>query len=134
MLVQFVEARNQGQVCLDNTWIFKEQNPDTVPGAAIAFYSDACLPKDALPESCPHVAPEVVFSVKHPDERWMDIIARVSEYMTAGVSTICILAPVESLALVYQSDAGLQTFSADQMLELPEPLADFRVQVAHFFK
>lgn len=134
ILTQFAEERDRGQVLSNDTGIITRRNPDSLRGADVAFYSYARLPKGPIPEGYLQVAPEIVFEVKSPDDRWTDIIEKVGEYLAAGVLAVCVLDPAKSVACVYRSDEATQTFTVDQTLELPEPLADFRIPVARFFE
>lgn len=133
-LTHFAEERDRGQVFSNDTGIITRRNPDSLRGADVAFYSYVRLPKGPIPEGYLQVAPEAVFEVKSPDDRWKDILEKVSEYLAAGVLVVCVLDPAESLAYVYRADGAPQTFSGDQVLELPEPLAEFRVPVSRFFE
>lgn len=134
ILKSFAKDQDRGRVLTNDAGVITRRNPDTLRGADVAFYSYARLPKGPLPEGYVQVTPEVVFEVTSPDDRWKDIIEKVSEYLAAGVLAVCVLDPAESLAYVYRADAAPQTFSAEQTLELPEPLADFRVTVSRFFE
>ncbi|MCC7419236.1 MAG: Uma2 family endonuclease [Planctomycetaceae bacterium] len=134
ILTSFARDQDRGRVLTNDSGIITRRNPDSLRGADVAFYSYARLPKGPIPEGYLQVAPEIVFEVKSPDDRWTDIIEKVGEYLAAGVLAVCVLEPAKSVACVYRSDEATQTFTVDQTLELPEPLADFRIPVARFFE
>ena len=80
------------------------------------------------------VVPNLAVEVKSPDDRWKDILAKVAEYLNAGVSVVCVLDPKRSTVTVYQPDQPEQTFNADDTLTLPTVLPGFSVVVRRFFE
>ena len=61
-------------------------------------------------------------------------LAKVAEYLAAGVRVVCVLDEQTETAHVYYSDQEPRIFTADQELILPEPLDGFRVMVRRFFE
>ena len=81
-----------------------------------------------------HVPPELVFEVRSPSNRWRDMHRKVAEYFDAGVTVVCVLDEEHLTANVFSADVKPRTVGADQELNLPEVLADFRVLVGRFFE
>lgn len=130
----FVEAHDLGRVVCNDSGVITGRDPDTVRGADVAFYSYARVPRGPLPErQYLPVAPELVFEVRSPGDRWRDILAKVVEYLDAGVIAVCVLDPVPQTAHLYYADQPEQICTADQELVLPDILGDFRVPVGRFF-
>lgn len=133
MLTQFAEEHGLGQVLSNDTRIVTQRDSEPSRGVDVSFYRGACASEGDRKRHSTD-APEAVFLVRRDDVRWKDVIMSVSQCLNAGVLAVCVLEPAESLALVFRPDAAHRNFSADQTLELPEPLADFRVPVSRFFE
>ncbi|MBX9581408.1 MAG: Uma2 family endonuclease [Gemmataceae bacterium] len=133
LLGNFVEERGLGWVLNNDSGVVTERDPDTVRGADIAYFSFAKIPKGQEPEKYPSVAPELVFEVRSPSDRWSAVGAKADEYLTAGVRVVCVLDPDTESVGVYTADEFPRRLTADDELTLPEVFPDFRVPVRRFF-
>lgn len=124
-MMSFVESHQLGHVLCNDSGVVTEQDPDTVRGMDVCFYSYARLPKGPLPAKYVDVVPELVIEVRSPDDRWKRILRKVAEYLEAGVTIVCVLDPKTESAHVY---------SADDALTFPEVLPGFSVPVRRFFE
>lgn len=99
-------ARNpNGVVTANDTGVITARGPDSVRGPGVSFYSRGRLPEADQPqEGYAPVAPDVVFEVLSPSDRWVQVLAKVSEYLGAGVSVVCAVDPGERAAVVYRGD------------------------------
>ena len=131
---RFVEAGNLGRVMTNDSGVVTERDPDTLRGGDVAFYSYARVPRGPLPAGYLAVVPELVFEVRSPGDRWGAILAKVGEYLEAGVTLVCVLDDGTRSAHVYRSDQPAQVFAAEQELVLPEVLPGFRAVVERFFE
>ena len=134
LLRRFFEDDDRGHVLSNDAGVITERDPDTVRGADVAFYSYARLPKGPLPSSIGPEVPELVFEVRSPSDRWRDILAKVTEYLDAGVLVVCVLDPGDESAYLYHADRNPQTLRSDEELVLPDLLGDFRLAVRRFFE
>ncbi|MCC6417830.1 MAG: Uma2 family endonuclease [Gemmataceae bacterium] len=130
----FVEERDLGRVVSNDAGIITERGPDTVRGADVAYYSYLRVPKGPMPDGYLPVAPELVFEVRSPTDRWKKVLAKVAEYLNAGVAVVCVLDAQTETAHAYFEDQPTQIFQADQELVLPELLPGFQVRVRRFFE
>ncbi|WP_152052529.1 Uma2 family endonuclease [Tautonia marina] len=128
-----VDAHDLGHVLSNDSGVITERNPDTVRGADIAFYSYQRLPKGPLPQSYGPEVPELIVEVRSPGDRWPDVLAKVTEYLNAGVVAVLVLDPEARSAQVYRVDHAPQMLQDDDELTLPDLLGDFRVAVRCFF-
>lgn len=133
LLDEFVEQRNLGHVAGGDAGIITQRDPDTVRGADVAFTSFKRLPEDADVTNYVDVAPEVVFEVRSPTDRWSKVLEKVAEYLNAGVLRVCVLDPPTKTIHVYLPDQPEFQLTADDELTLPELHADFRQSVRRFF-
>ena len=130
----FAEAAGIGRTTCNDTGVITERDPDTVRGADVAFYSYKRLPKDVVPEGYAPVAPDVVFEVLSPHDRWSHVLGKVAEYLKAGVTVVCVLDPQDETAHLYRGDRPVQVLAAGDELTIPEVLGDFSVTVQRFFE
>ena len=117
-----------------STGVITERGPDTVRGADVAFYSYNRVPKGSLRrEEYLDVVPELVFEVLSPDDRWPKVLAKVLEYLAAGVSVVCVLDPSRRNLHLYEGEEPVRILSEHDELTLPTILGEFRVAVRDFF-
>jgi Uma2 family endonuclease len=129
-----VKRQDLGRIATNDSGIVTRRGPDTVRGADVAFYSYARMPRETTPVLYPGVAPDLVFEVRSPSDRWSDILAKVSEYIDLGVLVVCVLDPKPMKAHLYYPDQPNRVLGPDDELTLPECLGDFRVAVRRFFE
>ena len=134
ILMNFVEEHQFGHVLCNDSGVVTEHDPDTVRGMDVSFYSYSRLPKGPLPARYVDVVPELVVEVRSPDDRWSRILKKVSEYLEAGVTAVCVLDPNTETARVYSAEETEQILTADQELLFPDILPGFAVPVRRFFE
>lgn len=133
LLGLFLDNHDVGHVVCNDAGVITERDPDTVRGPDISFYSYSRIPKGADPEGYPSVAPEVVFEVRSPNDRWPKILAKVSEYLDAGVTLVYIVDPADKTVTAFDADRPGRTLRGDDELEFPAPLAELRIAVRRLF-
>jgi Uma2 family endonuclease len=130
----YVRGQGMGRIVSNDGGILTERDPDTVRGGDVAYYSYARIPKGPLPAGYLDVAPELVFEVRSPTERWSRLISNAGEYLEAGVNIVCLLDQVSETVQVYRADELPRTLHADDELHLPDVLGDLRIAVRRFFE
>ena len=128
------DAHELGHLVTNDSGVVTRRGPDTVRGADVAFYSYARVPPGPFPQGYLPVVPEAVFEVRSPGDRWADAIVKVGEYLSAGVSVVCVFDQEPQTIHVYSADRPVYILTADQELTLPEVLGDFRCLVRRFFE
>lgn len=131
LLGDFVQANDLGWIAINDTFV--PTGPDTVRGADVLYVSYARVPKENPPDDLA-VAPELVIEVRSPTDRWTDMLAKMLEYIAAGVDVVVILDPKTKSASVYRGDDRQDIFESDDELTLPDVLPGFAVPVARFFE
>ncbi len=129
----FADEHNLGHAVCNDSGVRTERGPDTVRGADVAFYSYSRVPPGPFPQEYLPVVPELVFEVRSPTDRWSAILAKVAEYLEAGVTVVCVLDQMTEQCRVYRSDDPGQVFTAEQELTIPDVLPEFHVIVQRFF-
>ncbi|MFM9966353.1 MAG: Uma2 family endonuclease [Planctomycetaceae bacterium] len=130
----FVKSHDIGHVLCNDSGIITEHDPDTVRGMDVSYYSYSRLPKGPLPAKYFDVVPELIVEVRSPDDRWSRILKKVSEYLEAGVTAVCVLDPKTETARLYSADETERTLQADELLTFPTILPGFAVPVRRFFE
>jgi Uma2 family endonuclease len=130
----YVDERDMGRVFCNDLGVMTERRPDTVRGADIAYYSYSRLPKGMLASGYGPEVPELIVEVCSESDRWLEILDKVSEYLSAGVLAVVVLDPEPQIAHVFSADSPPKALRAEQKLHLPGILDDFRVRVGRFFE
>jgi Uma2 family endonuclease len=129
LLATYVDDRDLGYVMGNDAGMITVRGPD------ISFFSYSRIPKGASLEGYAEVAPEVVFEVRSPSDRWPKILERVSEFLNAGVLAVYVVDAKKELVTVFdaENDPPGRTFKGDDELTFPEPLGGLRITVRQIF-
>lgn len=118
--------------------VITRRDPDSLRAPDVAFYSYTRMPAGELPEGYWQVSPELAFEVRSQYDRWVEIVAKVSEYLSAGVLVVAVLDPQERKLHVYSADRPTLILSEnDQFIVsefLPDVLPDCTLAVRDFLK
>jgi Uma2 family endonuclease len=133
ILGKCVDDRDLGHL-LAITGVITDRGPDTVRGADISYYSYARVPKGPLPDKYLDTPPDLVVEVLSPSDRWPKVLAKIAEYLDAGITVVVVLDDERRLAHVYRADAEPRLLGGDDELSIPDLLGDFHVKVARFFE
>jgi Uma2 family endonuclease len=130
----FAEEHDLGQVLNNDSGVITEQGPDTVRGPDVVFYSYKRISRGPLPADYGEQAPELVVEVRSPSDRWSNVLAKVAEYLNAGVLAVLVLDDDSRTALLCMADQAPRRLGPDDELTLPEILPGFAVLVRRFFE
>jgi len=133
LIGNYADEHQLGHVVVNDSGVITHRDPDTVRGADVAFYSFRRVPAGPLPPGYLSVAPELVFEVRSPSDRWAKLLAKVSEYLEVGVSVVCLLDPASETMQIYQAEELPRTLDAEDEFYLPDVLGDLRIPVRRFF-
>lgn len=134
LIREAAKAGGLGRVMCNDTFV--RVGPDTYRGADVCFVSYAKIPKDQpRPKGPIEVPPELVVEVRSPSDRTSDVLAKVADYLGAGVTVVVVLDPALEAAAVYrQGDDFPQRMHNGDDLTLPDVLPGFAVPVRRFFE
>lgn len=132
-LGNFVEDHDFGRVMSNDSFVKVRRGPDSVRGADVCYISFDRLPKGPIPRGLLDVVPEFIAEVRSPSEAWTELIAKVLEYLAAGVKAVAVFNPERKAVAVYRTDVDEQHFSGEQELTIPDILPGFAAPVAKFF-
>lgn len=134
LLRKYLDDHPTGRVLTNDSSMVTERDPDTVRGPDVSYYSYQRVPKGPLTSRLLPVAPELVFEVRSPSDRWSDLHAKISEYLQAGVQTACVVDDQSKAIHAFHADGDPQKFELTDELTLPKIFSDFRVPVSRFFE
>lgn len=134
LLRSYLEEHDLGRVVTNDSGVITQRNPDSVRGADVAYYSYNRLPRGPLPVGYPEVVPELVVEVRSPSDRWPTVLAKVAEYLDAGVGVVCVLDDASRTAQVYDAERPVRILNEGDELRFPELLPGFAVNVRRVFE
>jgi Uma2 family endonuclease len=136
LLKLFLTNHPLGRAVSNDSGIITQNDPDTVRGADIAFYSYARLPAEtALPmRGYAGVVPDVVFEVRSFTDRWSALHTKVAEYLAAGVNAVMLLDEQTQRVWLDQADNEPREFGPTDPLRLPPPLDGWQVNTNQFYE
>jgi Uma2 family endonuclease len=134
LLKRFADDHDLGRVVSNDSGVVTSRDPDTVRGPDVAFYSYERVPRGPVPLDGYWPAPDLVFEVRSPDDRWKEIHHKVGEFLHAGVSTVVVTDPAAQTVHVFSADRPVQSLTADGELALDDVLPGFRVPVRKLFE
>ncbi len=128
-----VRDQDMGRIVTNDSFIRISDNPPTVRGADVAFYSFARLPRGPLPEGLLPALPDLVVEVRSPSQDWISVFQKVGEYLAAGVTLVLLLDAERLTASTYHALNGQTVFDRHAVLTLPDVLPGFSLLVARLF-
>jgi Uma2 family endonuclease len=133
ILREYADEHDLGHVLCNDSGVITERDPDTVRGADVSFYGYAKVPRGKIRKGYLDVVPDLVVEVRSDDDRWVEILAKVKEYLEAGVVVVIVLDPEPEEAYIFRADQPPRHLGLDEELTVPDLLGDFRVAVRRFF-
>lgn len=132
-LTLWARSGGHGKVMTGEVGIYIRRNPDTVRAADALFISHE---RSARRKSGGYldVAPELVVEILAPDDRWVEVQAKLSDYFFAGVDRVWVIDPRTRKIFVHRSSGPGETLEMGQTLVDEELLPGFSLPVAEIFR
>jgi Uma2 family endonuclease len=92
------------------------------------------MPRGPAPIGYAPIPPDVVFEVLAPSDSWPELLAKVAEYLKAGVLAAAVFDPEGRTIRVYRPNSPPTSLTADDTLALAEIDEKFCIQAASFFE
>lgn len=132
-LRDYVRTRDLGRVVSGDVGVVTERGPDTTRGPDVAFYSYERVPRGPRPRGY-WPTPELVIQSRSPSDRTSVVMAKVGEYLAAGVRVVLVAWPEQTRIMAYSEEFFNRSFGVGEDLVLPELFPDFRVPVRTLFE
>ena len=124
--------KHQAGAVMSETGFVLVTNPDTVRAPDISFVRRERVATGGVPVGFWQGAPDLAVEVLSPDDRPRDIVVKVREYLTHGVSLVWVIDPDARTVTVHSSAQPL-TLTSEQRLEGDVFLPGFEVTVSRLF-
>jgi len=134
LLKTYLKKHDIGRAWGAESGLITTRGPDSVRGMDAAFCSYARWPKEEKQKGYAHIAPELVFEVLSPDDRWPRVLKKITEYLDAGVIVVCTVDPELRTVQIHTDGASSVVLRSDDVLELPEILPGFSCRVSELFE
>lgn len=123
-LGNFVEAHGSGLVFGQDTGFKIESNPDTVRAPDVAFVARERL--DAIHDrGYAALAPDLLAEVVSPDDRPGELLAKVADWLQAGVRLVWVIDPQRKTARVYRPDGSVTVLREEDAFDGEDVLPGF---------
>jgi Uma2 family endonuclease len=131
-LTAYVDRRGHGYTTCNDSGVILARDPDTVRGPDLALYEDADRFVDLHPKYG-EVPPRLAVEVLSPNDRAVQLMRKITEYLTSGVGMVWVLDPERRTVTVYRPDRPQVQFDESQEVSGEEVLPGLRCRVADFF-
>jgi len=123
-LGQHVELTGAGQLLAAETGFTLFRNPDTVRAPDIAFVRRERIPTNTV--AFPELAPDLVVEALSPDDRPGETLAKIGDWLEAGVQIVWVIDPERRLARTYRADGTESVLGDTDELTGEDVLPGFR--------
>jgi Uma2 family endonuclease len=126
---EFVYKNQLGFLCGQDTGFKISSNPDTVRAPDLAFVAKARA--DAIGRrGYAAIAPDLAAEVMSPDDRPGEVLAKVGDWLDAGVRLVWVIDPARAEAHVHRPDGSLQVVTRDGLLDGEDVLPGFTYRLS----
>jgi Uma2 family endonuclease len=133
LLERFAETALNGYAVSNDSGVILDEEPDTVVGPDVAYFTDAKAFDDIHPkwsEDLPVLAVEVL----SPSDRMRVVMAKIGDYLRNGVRVVWLVNYEERFVTVFTTDAPPLTLVESDEVTGRDALAAFRCRVGEFFR
>jgi Uma2 family endonuclease len=129
MVQEFVRKNDLGVVCGQDTGFKIRSNPDTVRAPDVAFVAKHRAP--SIPRrGYAALAPDLVAEVVSPDDRPGELLAKVGDWLEAGVRLVWVIDPPRGEAHVHRPDGSISVLIDEETLDGEDVLPGFHCTVS----
>jgi Uma2 family endonuclease len=128
----FVYARELGDIFGQDTGFKIASSPDTVRAPDLAFLSrerSSAVGRRGYAA----IAPDLVVEIVSPGDRPGEVLAKVADWIDAGVRLVWVIDPDRTEARIHRSDGSLEIVSGDGALNGEDVLPGFTLELAKVF-
>lgn len=130
----FVGQNDLGEVMPDSLGYVLRRDPDQVRVPDVSFIAAAQVPPEGVPAGFWEGAPTLAVEVVSPNDRAIDVRAKVQNYLEAGTRQVWVLWPDQRAMTVHDADLGVRELGPDATLDGGEILPGFGVTVGDLFE
>lgn len=109
-----------------------ESTPDTVRAPDLAFVRQERA-SEIQHRGYAALAPDLVAEIVSPDDRRGELLAKVGDWLDAGVKLVWVIDPVRKDAHVHRADGSLSVIDSDGALDGEDVLPGFSCPLSDVF-
>jgi Uma2 family endonuclease len=132
LVVSYVRANALGVVFGQDTGFKIASDPDTVRAPDLAFV-DRARTAQIPPRGYAAMAPDLVAEILSPDDRPGQVLAKVGEWLDAGVRLVWVIDPERRVATAYHASGDVATVASDSSVSGEPVLPGFSFRLAELF-
>lgn len=129
----FVEERQLGEVFGQDTGFKIASNPDTVRAPDLAFVARERLSLLGR-RGYAAMAPDLVAEILSPDDRPGEVLAKIGQWLEAGVRLAWLLDPDRRTGQVYRPDGSVSLMEVGDAFEGEDVLQGFRCALSDLYR
>jgi Uma2 family endonuclease len=133
LVAGFVRAHQAGAVFGQDTGFKIASEPDTVRAPDLAFVRRERLALIA-PRGFAALAPDLVAEILSPGDRPGEVLAKIGEWLDAGVQIVWLIDPDRRTAQVYRSDGSVAAVAPDGALQGESVLPGLTIVLTELFE
>ena len=127
-------ANQSGWAFPDGTsYAYSFQGDERLRRPDATFIKSERLPAGPTSWGVCHVLPDLAVEVLSPNDRFLDVIAKVDEYLAVGVLQVWVIIPTHQTMFVYSANGDLKKLTAQDQLTGGAELPGFQCQVKSLF-
>jgi Uma2 family endonuclease len=130
----YCQSSKLGRVICNDAGAITERDPDSVRGPDVSYISFDRAPLGPLGWKYLDPPPDVAFEVLSPEDRPGRTLAKIGEYLRAGVTTVVIVDPDEQCVFVHERGVEQKIVDTKDTLVLTTIAPDCAIPVRKFFE
>lgn len=124
-----VDAHELGAVCTDVGFILR-RDPDVVRAPDVSFIAAERLEAASHAPGFVPGAPDLAIAVLSPNDAFVDVDAKVQDYLAAGTRRVWVVNPTARRIFVYAPGKPVEIRSANDLIDGEDVLPGFTATVA----
>jgi Uma2 family endonuclease len=131
-LGRFLDSHPLGRLVAAETGFVLERGPDTVRAPDVGFVSNERRPPSP-PRGYAEFMPDLAVEVLSPDDRPGEVLAKIGDWLKAGVRLVWVVDPIRRLARVYRADGSEAALGEADTLDGEDVLPGYQGRLVAFF-
>ncbi len=133
ILGNWAHGLGSGYVASNDAGVVLEEDPDSVLGPDVAYYTDVNKFED-VPPKWGDLAPVLAIEVLSPNDRYNKVLDKVGTYFRGGTRMVWVVDYEEHIVTIHRSLPDYTTLQGDTVIAVDDVLPGFRCKVSEFFQ
>lgn len=133
LLGNWVATGKPGYIASNDAGVVLREDPDTVVGPDVAYYTDADTFED-VPPKWGDVPPVLAVEVLSPNDKSRAVMAKVAEYLQSGTQTVWLVNYEERYMTVFDAGQPPRVVNETDPVPAPPGLPGFTCTMSDFFR